>query len=142
MGMFGNLMQKIFRGAAVAEAPHDALRPGQSNESRVQAANRQGVPVAQAVPGAPAAVASQVDVAAVLDRMAASHGEKLDWKHSIVDLMKLVGMDSSLAARKELAEDLKYTGDTNDSATMNMWLHKEVMRKLAANGGKVPADLQ
>jgi hypothetical protein len=141
MGLFGNLMDKIFRGGATAEAPHDAIRPGQSNESRVQAANRQGVPVGQAVPGAGAAVASPVDVAAVLDRMAKTHGEKLDWKHSIVDLMKLVGMDSSLSARKELAADLKYTGDTNDSATMNMWLHKEVMRKLAENGGKVPADL-
>lgn len=143
MGLFGNLMDKIFRGGATAEAPHDAIRPGQSNESRVQAANRQGVPVGQAIPGlgGGAAVASPVDVGAVLDRMAASHGEKLDWKHSIVDLMKLVGMDSSLSARKELAADLKYSGDTNDSATMNMWLHKEVMRKLAENGGKVPADL-
>ncbi|HEX8618307.1 MAG TPA: DUF3597 domain-containing protein, partial [Thermoanaerobaculia bacterium] len=69
------------------------------------------------------------------------NSEKLDWKHSIVDLLKLLDMDSSLAERKELAADLNYTGDTNDSATMNMWLHKEVMRKLAENGGKVPADL-
>lgn len=142
MGLFGNLMDKIFRGGATAEAPHDAIRPGQTtNESRVQAANRQGVPVGQAIPGAGAAVAGPVDVAGILDRMAANHGEKLDWKHSIVDLMKLVGMDSSLSARKELAADLKYSGDTNDSATMNMWLHKEVMRKLSQNGGKVPAEL-
>ncbi|HKO57502.1 MAG TPA: DUF3597 domain-containing protein, partial [Thermoanaerobaculia bacterium] len=102
---------------------------------------RQGVPVGMATPGAPGAVMPQVDVAAVLDRMAAGHHEKLDWKHSIVDLMKLVGMDSSIAARKELAADLHYTGDTNDSAKMNVWLHKEVMRKLAEHGGKVPADL-
>ncbi|HEX6095213.1 MAG TPA: DUF3597 domain-containing protein [Thermoanaerobaculia bacterium] len=154
MGLFSNLMNKIFKAGGDAEAPEDALKPGQSNESRVSAAARQGVPVAQATPGAGAsafgagaapasapAAMPQVDVAAVLDRMAASHGEKLDWKHSIVDLMKLVGMDSSLSARKELAADLKYTGDTNDSAKMNMWLHKEVMRKLAENGGKVPADL-
>lgn len=143
MGFFGNLMNKIFHGAAEAEAPHDALQPGQSNESRVQAANRQGVPVGQAVPGAGlgTATATAIDVGAHLDRLAASHGEKLDWKHSIVDLLKLVGMDSSLAARKELAEDLNYTGDKGDSATMNMWLHKEVMRKLAENGGKVPANL-
>ena len=73
--------------------------------------------------------------------MAAKNSEKLDWKHSIVDLMKLVGMDSSLAARKELATDLHYTGDMSDSASMNMWLHKEVLRKLAENGGKVPAEL-
>jgi len=132
-------MNKIFHAGAKAEAPPDAFRPGQSTESRVEAAQRQGVPVAAATPGA--AVAQQVDIAAVLDRMAAAHGEKLDWKHSIVDLMKLVGMDSSLAERKELAADLHYTGDTNDSAKMNVWLHKEVMRKLAENGGKVPADL-
>ena len=145
MGLFGKIMDKIFHGGAYAEAPPDAYKPGQSRESQVSAAKRQGVPVGQATPGAglPAAGAaiSQVDVGAVLDRMAASHGEKLDWKHSIVDLMKLVGLDSSLAARKELAADLKYTGDTNDSATMNIWLHKEVMRKLAENGGKVPAGL-
>ena len=82
-----------------------------------------------------------MDVAAILDNLAAKNSEKLDWKHSIVDLMKLVGMDSSLAARKELAQDLHYTGDTSDSATMNMWLHKEVMKKLAENGGKVPQNL-
>lgn len=148
MGLFSKLMQKIFHGAANAEAPPDAWKPGSSGESRVEAANRQGVPVAQATPGAglnaPAtatATASPVDVAAILDGMAARNAEKLDWKHSIVDLMKLVGIDSSLAARKELAEDLKYTGDMSDSAKMNMWLHKEVMKKLAENGGKVPADL-
>ena len=82
-----------------------------------------------------------MDVAAVLEKLAASNSQKLDWRHSIVDMMKLVGMDSSLAARKALAADLHYSGDTNDSATMNMWLHKEVMKKLAENGGKVPAEL-
>ena len=150
MGMFNDLMTKIFRHAAAAEAPADAAKGGQVPESRVQAAARQGVPVAIAVPGAPnapgaaggaTAAAGPVDVGATLDKLAASSKEKLDWKHSIVDLMKLVGMDSSLSARKALAADLKYTGDTNDSATMNMWLHKEVMKKLAENGGKVPANL-
>lgn len=128
MGLFGKIMDKIFRGGATAEAPHDAYKPGQSNESRVAT-------------GAATATATNVDVEAVLSGMAAKHGEKLDWKHSIVDLMKLVGMDSSLAERKELAKELNYTGDTNDSAKMNMWLHKEVMKKLAENGGKVPASL-
>jgi 3-oxoacyl-ACP reductase-like protein len=146
MGLFGTLMNKIFHGAGVAEAPPDAFKPGMTGESRVEAAHRQGVPVAAAVPGAAApaaasAPAQPVDIAAVLEKMAASHKEKLDWKHSIVDLMKLVGMDSSLSERKELAADLHYTGDTNDSAKMNVWLHKEVMKKLAENGGKVPADL-
>jgi DNA-binding ferritin-like protein (Dps family) len=81
------------------------------------------------------------DVAAILDKMAAENPEKLDWKNSIVDLMKLVKLDSSLGARKQLAKDLNYTGNTNDSAAMNIWLHQQVMQKLAANGGKVPADL-
>jgi hypothetical protein len=74
--------------------------------------------------------------------MAAENKEKLDWSKSIVDLMKLLNLDSSLAARKELATELHYTGDKNDSATMNIWLHKQVMQKLADNGGKVPDDLR
>ena len=73
--------------------------------------------------------------------MASERGEKLDWRRSIVDLMKLLNLDSSLANRKQLAQELNYTGDTNDSAAMNMWLHKQVMKKLADNGGKVPQDL-
>lgn len=139
MGLFKNMMDKIFRATGNAEAPPDAYKPGQSNESRVEAAARTGVPLN--TPNSGTATAQQVDVAAILDGMAAKNSEKLDWRHSIVDLMKLIGMDSSLAERKELAADLNYSGDTNDSATMNMWLHKEVMRKLAENGGRVPADL-
>lgn len=138
MGLFKNIMNKIFHAGANAEAPHDALRPGQTNESRVEAAARTGVPLGS---GGVATVAGPVDVAAILDGLAVKNPQKLDWKHSIVDLLKLLGLDSSLAERKELAADLKYTGDMNDSATMNVWLHKEVMRKLAENGGKVPADL-
>ena len=150
MGMFKNMMDKIFRGAANAEAPHDAAKPGEIHESRVAAARRQGVPVGEAVPGGftgagsaagMTGTAGSVDVAAVLDGMAAKNKEKLDWKHSIVDLMKLLDMDSSIAARRDLAADLNYTGDTNDSAAMNIWLHKQVMKKLAENGGNVPADL-
>ena len=68
-------------------------------------------------------------------------GQDLDWRKSIVDLMKLLGLDSSLSARKELAGELHYTGDTGDSASMNIWLHKEVMQKFSENGGKVPAEL-
>jgi len=82
-----------------------------------------------------------VDVTAILNDLAKKNPEKLDWKKSIVDLMKLVGMDSSFAARKQLAAELHYTGDPNDSASMNVWLHKEVLRKLAENGGKVPQEL-
>jgi hypothetical protein len=125
MGMFGDLMNKIFRHAAPAERPPDA------------AVNR---PVSTSG-NTTSAVAAPVDVAVVLNKLASENKEKLDWKHSIVDLLKLVGMDSSLTARKALAAELHYTGDTTDSATMNIWLHKQVMKKLSDNGGKVPADL-
>jgi hypothetical protein len=74
--------------------------------------------------------------------MASKAGQTSDWRHSIVDLMKLLGLDSSLSARKELAQELGYSGDTNDSASMNIWLHKQVMQKLAENGGKVPDSLR
>ena len=104
---------------------------------------------APAAPGASPSIApagatpmAAVDVEAVLTKLASENKEKLDWRKSIVDLMKLLKLDSSLSARKELAKELNYTGDTNDSASMNIWLHKQVMAKLAANGGKVPADLK
>ena len=92
-----------------------------------------------AVEAAPAP--EPVDVEAVLEELAAANPQKLNWRTSIVDLMKLVGMENSLAERKELADELGYTGDKSDSAAMNIWLHKQVLAKLAANGGKVPADL-
>jgi hypothetical protein len=82
-----------------------------------------------------------VDVAAILDALNEKHPEELDWRKSIVDLMKLVGLDSSLTARKQLAAELNYAGDTSDSASMNIWLHKQMMAKIAANGGKLPANL-
>jgi hypothetical protein len=122
--MFSDLMNKIFRHAP-AERPADAA-----------------VSARPITPGTAATtVAAPVDVAVILTKLASENKEKLDWKNSIVDLMKLVGMDSSIGARKVLASELHYTGNTNDSATMNIWLHKEVMRKLADNGGKVPAEL-
>ena len=83
----------------------------------------------------------RVDIEQVLDGMAANNQQKLNWRTSIVDLMKLVGMNSTLQERKELADELGYTGDKSDSAAMNIWLHKQVMKKLQENGGKVPADL-
>jgi len=91
---------------------------------------------------AASAPAQTVDVAPILDKAVAAKGEKLDWKHSIVDLMKALDIDSSLSARKTLAKELGYTGDTNDSASMNIWLHKQVMTKLAANGGKLPPEIK
>jgi len=92
--------------------------------------------------GSPAAPAATVDVAPILDKAVAAKGEKLEWRTSIVDLMKALDIDSSFSARKELAKELGYTGDSNDSASMNIWLHKQVMTKLAANGGKLPPEIK
>ena len=98
--------------------------------------------VTTAATGPAASLNQQVDVEQVLTDMQKQSGQQLNWRTSIVDLLKLLNLDSSLQARKDLAAELHYTGDTNDSASMNIWLHKQVMTKLAENGGKVPADLQ
>lgn len=98
-------------------------------------------PVVAANPPAASAPPPVVDVTAILDGLASKNPEKLDWRKSIVDLMKLVGLDSSLSARTELAKELHYTGGTSDSAAMNIWLHQEVIKKISENGGKVPAEL-
>ena len=88
------------------------------------------------------APAVTIDVAPILDKAVAAKGEKLEWRTSIVDLMKALDIDSSFTARKELAKELGYTGDSNDSASMNIWLHKQVMTKFAANGGKLPPEIK
>jgi len=108
---------------------------------KAEAATPPAATAAAAIPLAPAepAAVSEVDVEANLTALGA--GKDLNWKTSIVDLMKLLGIDSSLANRKELAMELGYTGDLDGSAEMNIWLHKATMRQLAANGGKVPAAL-
>jgi 3-oxoacyl-ACP reductase-like protein len=130
MGIFSNIMDKIFHHKPkAAPAPAPTAAPAQP----------QAAPTAVAV--APAPPPQVIDVTASLDDLAANAGQKLDWRHSIVDLMKLVGLESSLAERKELADELGYTGDKTDSATMNIWLHKQVIKKLSENGGKVPAEL-
>jgi hypothetical protein len=102
--------------------------------------NTSGTAASTAMPAQPAPM-QQVDVEAILTQLSSSAGQKLNWRTSIVDLMKLLGMESSLDERRELARELGYTGSTSDTATMNIWLHKQVMKKLAENGGKVPADL-
>ncbi|MFT9165268.1 MAG: DUF3597 domain-containing protein [Komagataeibacter saccharivorans] len=130
MSIFGSIMSKIFEYTGLSHA--DAATP---------AAAPAAAPATAAAPAASAAPAQPVDVDAVLAAMAARNPEKLNWQTSIVDLMKLLGLDSSLAARKELASELHYTGDTSDSASMNIWLHAQVMQKLAQNGGKVSPDL-
>jgi hypothetical protein len=131
MSIFGNIMSAIFgRSSSAATA--------------APASTAAATPPAQSAPAAAqaAAPAAPVDVAAIMDGLAAQSSERLDWRRSIVDLMKLISLDSSLAARKELAQELNYAGDMNDSASMNIWLHKQVMNKLAENGGKVPDELR
>ena len=125
MSILGSIVSAIFHHAGVGSA--------QAAPSSAPAAGGGVMP--------PKQPAGSVDVDAALTKLAAANKEKLDWRHSIVDLMKLLNLDSSLVARKELAKELHYTGDTNDSAKMNVWLHAQVMQKLAENGGKVPADL-
>ena len=134
MGLFNNLMSKIFGHATSAAA----TVPGAQTQSATAPEQQTQAPAAPAAAVAPPPV---VDVTAILNDLAKKNPEKLDWKKSIVDLMKLVGMDSSFTARKQLAAELHYSGDPNDSAAMNIWLHKEVMKKLAENGGKVPPEL-
>lgn len=138
MSILGKIFGRIFPHANAGQAP--AATQG----SPTPAAPAKPASQAQAAPGQPAGAAvtmERVDIEQVLDGMAASNQQKLNWRTSIVDLMKLVGMDSTLQERKELADELGYTGDKGDTAAMNVWLHKQVMQKLAENGGKVPANL-
>ena len=129
MSIFGTIMGKIMGNQARKEAAaENAARPATAPAS---------APGATSV----ATPAATVDVAARLDEMKAASKQTLNWRESIVDLMKLVGIDSDITNRRALAHELGYTGDLNDSATMNVWLHKQVMQKLAENGGKVPANL-
>jgi hypothetical protein len=138
MGILSNIFHKIFPSshpAATSPAPGTATAPTQQAPQQTQAQQP------QASTAAPAAM-PEVDVEQILTGMQGQAGQQLNWRTSIVDLLKLLGLDSSLQSRKELAAELHYSGDTNDSATMNVWLHRQVMNKLAANGGKVPADLK
>ena len=137
MGLLSNLMSKIFSHSSVATVTTGGASAAPAAAPSPASAQPAGAPPK----AAPAGPAKPVDVAAILDGLAAKNPEQLDWKKSIVDLMKLVGMDSSFKARKQLAQELNYTGDPNDSASMNVWLHKQVLIKIAENGGKVPQEL-
>ena len=147
MSILGKIFGKIFPSAR-AEAPAaPAGASGSLSPDEAAAASAASDAASRAAGAAGAAAAAsatiaEVDVKAVLDDMASKNSQKLNWKTSIVDLMKLLDLDSSLGERKALATELGYTGDMNDSASMNIWLHKQVMNKLAANGGKVPAELK
>ena len=134
MSIFGKIMSAIF--GSKADAAPASGGTAASPASSPAAAPSGGSSSASAAP------AQSVDVAPILDKAVKAKGEKLEWRTSIVDLMKALDIDSSLAARKELAKELGYTGDSNDSASMNIWLHKQVMTKLAANGGKLPSDVK
>ena len=130
MSIFGKIMSAIFGTKADAARAGGGAAAGPASGSAAPSA------------GSPDAPAKSVDVASILDKAVAAKGEKLAWRTSIVDLMKALDIDSSFTARKELAKELGYTGDSNDSASMNIWLHKQVMTKLVANGGKLPADVK
>jgi len=129
MSIFGRIKDAIFGKKAEASPAPKAAAPAAP-----------AAPTAPAAPPPPVEI-SEVDVEAILTNLADKTPQKLNWRTSIVDLMKLLGMESSLAERKELAQELGYTGQLNGSAEMNIWLHKAVLRELAKNGGKVPADL-
>ena len=122
--------------AAPSRAPVTKAAPAPSAAPVTNAA-----PTAGSTTSAGTAASAPVDVEAIMTDLEAKSGHKSNWRYSIVDLMSLLGMDNSLADRKALARELGYTGDMNDSASMNIWLHKQVMKRMAANGGKVPADL-
>ena len=126
MSIFGKIKDAIFGKKAVAAEAAPAATP---------------TAAPAAAPAAPQAI-SEVDVEVVLNGLAAQSDQKLNWQSSIVDLMKLLGMDASLSERKELAQELGYTGALDGSAEMNIWLHKQVMTKLAANGGKLPPEIK
>jgi len=127
MSIFGKIMSAIFgTKAEAAPAGGGAAAPAGDGSAG----------------GSAAPAAATVDVAPILDSAVKAKGEKLEWRTSIVDLMKALDIDSSFTARKELAKELGYTGDSNDSASMNIWLHKQVMTKLAANGGKLPPEIK
>jgi hypothetical protein len=121
-------------------SPPPAQQAPQQQQQQTPSVQTTGATTAATGPAA--SLNQQVDVEQVLTDMQKQSGQQLNWRSSIVDLLKLLNLDSSLQARKQLAAELHYTGDTNDSASMNIWLHKQVMTKLAENGGKVPADLQ
>ena len=139
MSVFDSIKNAIFgRSASAASTPAPAATAPPPPSSPASTAFTQ--PAAQ--PSAPPSVPQPVDVEAILSGLAAKNPQRLNWQQSIVDLMKLLGLDSSLQNRTALAKELGYTGDTANSAAMNIWLQKQVMTKLAESGGKVPPSLR
>ncbi|WP_333610614.1 DUF3597 domain-containing protein [Brevundimonas bullata] len=133
MSILGSILGGIFKKKKEEAAPAAPVAPAPT-----------AAPVQPQVTAAAATApqpAPEVDVAGILDFMNDQKAQKLNWRTSIVDLMKLVGLESSLAERKELADELGYTGDKSDSASMNIWLHAQVIQKIRDNGGRLPTDL-
>lgn len=149
MGIFSKIKERLF-GTAIEATPADTLiaegvKPATADVAATPTASNEAIVTPTTTPAdqtlVPASASEPVDVAAILDEAVRKNGQKLDWRHSIVDLMKALDMDASLQERKELADELGYTGDKSDSATMNIWLHKALLKALSDNGGKVPAEL-
>ena len=132
MSILGKILGGVFRKKEAPATTPAAPAPEAAAPTPAPA------PTAAAVAPQPA---PEVDVAGILDFMNEQRAQKLNWRTSIVDLMKLIGLESSLAERKELADELGYTGDKSDSASMNIWLHKQVIQKIKDNGGRLPTDL-
>jgi hypothetical protein len=147
MSIFGSILSKVFGPGTANASPAStgtmAEAPTAVPMSEVpKSSGGENAGLAQAVSGIAAVAGQPVDVAAVLSGLATKSGQPSNWQTSIVDMMKLLGLDSSLESRKQLAQELGYSGDMNDSATMNIWLHQQVMRKLEENGGKLPDALK
>ena len=151
MGVFDRIKNAIFGKAQAAPVPEPASAAPQASSAPAASPATQpatkSAPVTEPATGAPPAAqsspgqASNADIEQILNAAVKKSGQKLDWRHSIVDLMKAVGMDASLQERRELARELGYAGDPNDSAKMNTFLHKTLMKRLSENGGRVPPDL-
>ena len=141
MGMFSGIMEKLGFNKSAQQAAAASLAAGSPQGAPPGAAP--AAPTASpTAPTPPPTAMSTVDVMGQLEKLAASNPQKLNWRTSIVDMLKLLGMDSSFTARKNLAVELGCPADKlGDSAQMNTWLHKQVLEKLAANGGNVPKDL-
>jgi 3-oxoacyl-ACP reductase-like protein len=149
MSVFGSIVSAIFgskhaAGVTPAATPASSVPSSAGTTASTSSPSSTSAAAPSATPGAaaPAKPISQADVEAILQKVAAEVREDLDWRKSIVDLMKLLKLDSGLGARKQLAQELGYGGALDGSAEMNIWLHKQVMTKLAESGGKVPDSLK
>ncbi len=145
MSIFTTILSKIFPPNHPANTTPTGSGAGTGSPSAAPAQSAGTAPssaTSNTSAGAQAPATQSVDVYAVLSGFQANRAEQLNWQTSVVDLLKLLDLDSSLSARKELATELHYTGSMDDTAAMNVWLHREVMLKLAENGGKVPNELR